>query len=223
MCKELKSIRLFQWTSSFWSICQIYAFQVHILSIFGPHFCSWRSPFHSKLGNHLVPILKNLGHHSMWAGVNISLKNQHFFTDPENDPARDSSSICGSSMSPQLYHCFYCHMLYDGNGQGWGAYWNLTPTVASLYMMRYWSGIVNFGWRISIRCRNNFYRKTPQKKVLASKLPNSMSIDYWSLQDPSATEQAALKIQTAYKAMKERKEKERVGKMNGNNTRVISM
>ena len=27
---------------------------------------------------------KNLGHHSMWAGVNISLKNQHFFTDPEN-------------------------------------------------------------------------------------------------------------------------------------------
>ena len=60
---------------------------------------------HSKLGNHLVPILKNLGHHSMWAGVNISLKNQHFFTDPENDPARDSSSICGSSTSPQLYHC----------------------------------------------------------------------------------------------------------------------
>ena len=151
MCKELKSIRLFQWTSSFWSICQIYAFQVHILSPFGPHFCCWRSPFHSKLGNHLVPILKNLGHHSMWAGVNIYLKNQHFFTDPENDPARYSSSICGSSMSPQLYHCFYCHMLYDGNGQGWGAYWNLTPTVASLYMMRYWSGIVNFGRLISIR------------------------------------------------------------------------
>jgi len=41
--------------------------------------------------------------------------------------------------------------------------------------------------------------------------------------DPSTTEQAALKIQTAYKAMKERKERERIGKMNGNNTRVISM
>ena len=128
-------------------------FSGHILSPFGPHFCCWRSPFHSKLGNHLVPILKNLGHHSMWAGVNISLKNQHFFTDPENDPARDSSSICGSSTSPQLYHCFYCHMLYDGNGQGWGAYWNLTPTVASLYMMRYWSGISEF-WE------THFYQNT---------------------------------------------------------------
>jgi hypothetical protein len=40
-------------------------------------------------------------------------------------------------------------------------------------------------------------------------------------QDP--TEQAAVKIQTAYKAMKERKERERNGKMNDNNTRVISM
>ena len=50
-----------------------------------------------------------------------------------------------------------------------------------------------------------------------------MSIEFLSFQDPSATEQAALKIQTAYKAMKERKEKERVGKMNDNNTRVISM
>ena len=155
--EQPNSIRLFQWTSSFWSICQIYAFQVHILSIFGPHFCSWRSPFHSKLGNHLVPILKNLGHHSMWAGVNISLKNQHFLTDPENDPVRDSSSICGSSTSPQLYHCFYCHMLYDGNGQGWGAYWNrlLTPTVAPLYTTRYWSSIVKFGWHIPIRCASS--------------------------------------------------------------------
>jgi len=32
-----------------------------------------------------------------------------------------------------------------------------------------------------------------------------------------------LKIQTAYKAMKQRKERERMGKMNGNNTSVISM
>merc|ERR550534_1225891 len=36
--------------------------------------------------------------------------------------------------------------------------------------------------------------------------------------DPSTTEQAALKIQTAYKAMKQRKERERMGKVNGNNT-----
>jgi len=41
--------------------------------------------------------------------------------------------------------------------------------------------------------------------------------------DPNTTEQAALKIQTAYKAMKQRKERERMGKMNGNNTSVISM
>jgi len=32
-----------------------------------------------------------------------------------------------------------------------------------------------------------------------------------------------VKIQTAYKAMKERKDRERIGKMNGNNTHVISM
>ena len=44
-----------------------------------------------------------------------------------------------------------------------------------------------------------------------------------TFQDPNATEQAALKIQTAYKAMKQRKERERMGKMNGNNTSVISM
>ena len=44
-----------------------------------------------------------------------------------------------------------------------------------------------------------------------------------TFQDPNTTEQAALKIQTAYKAMKQRKERERMGKMNGNNTSVISM
>ena len=71
------------------------------------------------------------------------------------------------SLSPQLYHCFYCHMLYDGNGQGWGAYWNLTPTVAPLYMMRYWSGIVNFGWLISIRCTGSDQSKMWYALLLA--------------------------------------------------------
>ena len=73
-------------------------------------------------------------------------------------------------MTPQLYHCFYCHMLYDGNGQGWGAYWNLTPTVAFLYMMRYWSGIVNFGRLIFIRalqCTGSDQRKMWYTLLLA--------------------------------------------------------
>lgn len=52
---------------------------------------------------------------------------------------------------------------------------------------------------------------------------NGSSGDPQLVKDPSATEQAAVKIQTAYKAMKERKERERNGKMNDNNTRVISM
>ena len=103
-----------QWTSSFWSICQIYTFQVHILSPFGPHLCCWRSPFHA---------------------------------------------------------------INDGNGQGWGAYWNLMPTVAPLYMMRYWGRHKNIlsekiqtsethlgGGIIAVKmgghiCGNNFYRK----------------------------------------------------------------
>jgi len=59
--------------------------------------------------------------------------------------------------------------------------------------------------------------KTPTVTV------NGRSGDQMLVKDPNTTEQAALKIQTAYKAMKQRKERERMGKVNGNNTSVISM
>ena len=37
-----------------------------VLAGHGPHFCCRRFPFHSKLDPHWIPILKNLGPHSMW-------------------------------------------------------------------------------------------------------------------------------------------------------------
>ena len=88
---------------------------------------------------------------------NLSLSRYREFSVLDNGDLSFSKSVdlkwerAVQGMSPQLYYCFYCHVLYDGNGQGWGAYWNLTPTVAFLYMKRCWSGRVNFERLISIR------------------------------------------------------------------------
>jgi len=68
--------------------------------------------------------------------------------------------------------------------------------------------------------------KAPKGKLNISSSQKSFFPSFpciFTFQDPNTTEQAALKIQTAYKAMKQRKERERMGKMNGNNTSVISM
>ena len=121
----------------------------------GPHSEKFRSPFHVGRGEYFSEKSTFLHGPRKWPCKRL----QQYLWEQYVTPT--------VSLSPQLYHCFYCHMLYDGNGQGWGAYWNLTPTVAPLYMMRYWSGIVNFGWLISIRCTGSDQSKMWYALLLA--------------------------------------------------------